>query len=88
MRLEAEHFLNTLALTFISFSGRLVFAVQKCYLVCKRSSSSYSSDNVDTVKVVQNVSDTLETAKSVQPSKVIDQESHCKFDSCCNSCTF
>ena len=29
VRLEAEHFLNTLALTFISFSGRFVFAVQK-----------------------------------------------------------
>ena len=32
IRLEAEHFLNTLALTFISFSGRFVFAVQKHYL--------------------------------------------------------
>ena len=40
IRLEAEHFLNTLALTFISFSGRFVFAVQKHYFVfCKRSSS-------------------------------------------------
>ena len=29
IRLEAEHFLNTLALTVISFSGRFVFAVQK-----------------------------------------------------------
>ena len=29
IRIEAEHFLNTLALTFISFSGRFVFAVQK-----------------------------------------------------------
>ena len=32
IRLEAEHFLNTLALTFISFSGRFVFGVQKHYL--------------------------------------------------------
>ena len=39
IRLEAEHFLNTLALTFISFSGRFVFAVQKHYLFCERSSS-------------------------------------------------
>ena len=40
IRLKAEHFLNTLALTFISFSGRFVFAVQKHYLFfCKRSSS-------------------------------------------------
>ena len=31
IRLEAEHFLNTLALTFISCSGRFVFAVQKHY---------------------------------------------------------
>ena len=31
-RLEAEHFLDTLALTFISFLGRFVFAVQKHYL--------------------------------------------------------
>ena len=29
IRLEAEQFLNTLAITFISFSGRFVFAVQK-----------------------------------------------------------
>ena len=28
-RLEAEHFLNTLALNVISFSGCFVFAVQK-----------------------------------------------------------
>ena len=27
IRLEMEHFLNTLALTFISFSGRFVFAI-------------------------------------------------------------
>ena len=27
IRLETEHFLNTLALTFISFSGRFVFAI-------------------------------------------------------------
>ena len=32
IRLEAEHFLNTLALTFITISGRFVFAVQKRYL--------------------------------------------------------
>ena len=31
-RLEAEHFLNTLALIFISFSGHFVLAVQKHYL--------------------------------------------------------
>ena len=40
IRLETEHFLNTLALTFISFSGRFVFAMQKHYLFfCERSSS-------------------------------------------------
>ena len=32
IRLETEHFLYTLALTFISFSGRFVFAMQKHYL--------------------------------------------------------
>ena len=35
LRLEAQHILNTLPLTFISFlsfSGRFVFAVQKHYL--------------------------------------------------------
>ena len=32
IRLEPKHFLNTLALTFISFSGRFVFAMQKHYL--------------------------------------------------------
>ena len=34
IRLEAEHSLNTLALTVISFSRRFVFAVQKHYLFC------------------------------------------------------
>ena len=38
IRLETKHFLNTLALTFISFSGRFM---QKHYLFfCERSSSS------------------------------------------------
>ena len=32
IRLETKYFLNTLALTFISFSGRFVFAMQKHYL--------------------------------------------------------
>ena len=42
IRLETKHFLNTLALTFISFSGRFVFAMQKHYLFfCERSSSLY-----------------------------------------------
>ena len=42
IRLETKHFLNTLALTFISFSGRFVFAMQKHYLFfCERSSSFY-----------------------------------------------
>ena len=31
IRLETKHFLNTLALTFIAFSGRFVFAMQKHY---------------------------------------------------------
>ena len=40
IRLETEHFVNTLALTFITFSGRFVFAMQKHYLFfCERSSS-------------------------------------------------
>ena len=40
IRLETKHFLNTLALTFISFLGRFVFAMQKHYLFfCERSSS-------------------------------------------------
>ena len=40
IRLEAEHFLNTLVLTFVSFSGRFIFAVQKTLsFFCKRSSS-------------------------------------------------
>ena len=40
IRPETKHFLNTLALTFISFSGRFVFAMQKRYLFfCERSSS-------------------------------------------------
>ena len=32
IRPETKHFLNTLALTFISFSGRFVFAMLKHYL--------------------------------------------------------
>ena len=40
--LEAEHFLNTLPLTFISFSGCFVFVVQKHFLFfCKGFSSLY-----------------------------------------------
>ena len=42
IRLETKHFLNTLALTFISFSGHFVFAMQKHYLFfCERSSSLF-----------------------------------------------
>ena len=42
IRLETKHFLNTLALTFISFSGRFVFAMQKHYIFfCERSSSLF-----------------------------------------------
>ena len=37
IRLETKHFLNTLALTFISFSGRFVFAMQKHYLFFLRA---------------------------------------------------
>ena len=41
-RLQTKHFLNTLAFTFLSFSGRFVFAMQKHYLFfCERSSSYY-----------------------------------------------
>ena len=40
IRLETKHFLNTLALTFISFSGRFVFAMQKHYLFFFERSSS------------------------------------------------
>ena len=42
IRLKAEHFLNTLALTFIFFSGCFVFAVQKHYpFFGKRSSGVF-----------------------------------------------
>ena len=43
IKLETKHFLNTLALTFISFSGRFVFAMQKTlsFFFCERSSSLY-----------------------------------------------
>ena len=40
IRLETKHFLNTLALTFISFSGCFVFAMQNViFIFCERSSS-------------------------------------------------
>ena len=35
--LETKHLLNTLALTFIAFSGRFVFAMQKHYLFFLRA---------------------------------------------------
>ena len=37
IRLEPKNFLNTLALTFISFSGHFVFAMQKHYLFFLRA---------------------------------------------------
>ena len=37
IRLETKHFVNTLALTFISLSGRFVFAMQKHYLFFLRA---------------------------------------------------
>ena len=40
IRLETKHFLNTLALTFISFSGRFVFAMQ----IAKTLSFFFASD--------------------------------------------
>ena len=46
------------------------------------------SVNVDTLKVMQNDSDTIETTNSVKTSKLTDQERHCKLHSCCNSCTY
>ena len=43
IRLETKHFLNTLALTFISFSGRFVFAYFCIiFFFCERSSSCNS----------------------------------------------
>ena len=41
IRLKMKHFLNTLALTFISFLGRFVFAMQKHYLFFYERSSSF-----------------------------------------------
>ena len=42
IRLETKHILNTLALTFISFSGRFVFAMQNIiFFFCEPSSSFY-----------------------------------------------
>ena len=53
-----------------------------------KTGNSYSSDNVDTLKLVQSDSNTFETANSVQNGKFMDQEIHCKLHSCCNSFTF
>ena len=46
IRLEAEHFLNTLALTFISFSGRLSF-------FCKRSSSVMTERSINLLYIAK-----------------------------------
>ena len=51
IRLETKHFLNTLALTFISFSGRFVFAMQKHDLFFCERSSSFQIENIYTVRV-------------------------------------
>ena len=70
IRLETKHFLNTLALTFISFSGRFVFAMQKHYLFfCERSSSCVS--NVVGLKDSVIVSDKME---GLNPPPVTDQK--------------
>ena len=47
IRLEMKHFLNTLALTFIAFSGRFVFAMQ-CY--AKTLSFFFASDPLVLIK--------------------------------------
>ena len=54
IRLETKHFLNTLALTFISFSGRFVFAMQKHYLFFASNPLVYLGFNVafNTVQVI------------------------------------
>ena len=50
-----------------------------------KTGNSCDGNNVDTLKVVQNDS---ETTNSIETSKLIDQERHCKLHSCCNSCTY
>ena len=47
IRLETKHFLNTLALTFISFSGRFVFVMQKHYLFFFASDPLVSFDSYE-----------------------------------------
>ena len=41
IRLKAEHFLNTLTLTFISLLGRFIFTLQKHYLFCSAKTLSF-----------------------------------------------
>ena len=52
IRLETKHFLNTLALTFISFSGRFVFAMQKHYLFFASDPLVNSCSETDEHKIV------------------------------------
>ena len=54
IRPEAEHFLNTLALTFISFLGCFVF-------LCKNIIFSFASDPLVNFKAVNEI-DTLKPA--------------------------
>ena len=77
IRLETEHFLNTLALTFISFSGRFVFAMQKHYLF-------FASDPLVSNSISRNFNWTFYQVKPFRNSK-IDFLFYTYFNKCFSS---
>ena len=65
-----------------------VKSVVLCYSETVKTDNSLKNYTVETLNVVQNNSDTVETLGSVKTGNLIEQERHCKLHSCCNSCTY
>ena len=53
-----------------------------------KTGNSLQSDNVETLKVSLNDSDTILTLDLVKTNKLFNQERHYKLHPCCNSCTY
>ena len=70
IRPETKHFLNTLAFTFISFSGRFVFAMQKHYLFFASDSLVFRLD------LKEHASHTHTVGQTAQEFCVIAAPSH------------
>ena len=69
IRLETKHFLNTLALSFISFSGRFVFAMQKHYFFFVRDPLVYLL-NLQVYQTFLNITEEMFTWKHLVTQKI------------------